>query len=174
MSARPYEMGVCLVNRTQFLNAVAERAGAHRRDVEHVWEHAVAVITDSIKKGDRIRFSGFGTFKQHARKAGWATNPQTREKVKVAARKVPKFLPAKQFKEYVKGELKSLPLAVTKPMALAAGAAKPAAKAAPKKAAPKKKAAAKKAAPKKKVAAKKPAAKKVPAKKPAKKAAKKR
>ena len=173
MSARPNEMGVCLVNRTQFLNAVAERAGAHRRDVEHVWENAVAVITDSIKKGDRIRFTGFGTFKQHARKAGWATNPQTREKVKVAARKVPKFLPAKQFKEYVKGELKSLPLAVTKPMALAAAAAKPAAKAAPKKAAPKK--AAKKAAPKKKVAAKKAAPKKkVAAKKPAKKAAKKR
>lgn len=154
-----------LVNRSQFLNAVSERAGAHRRDVEHVWENALVVIQDSIKKGEKVGIPGFGNFKQRVRKARMAINPRTGEQVKVAAMKLPKFLPAKQFKQYVAGQVKSLPGVATKPMALAAeavGAKKPAAK----KAAAAKKPAAKKKAVPKKTAAKKPAAKKkAPAKK---------
>lgn len=143
------------LSRTKFLNEVAERAGAHRRDVEHVWEHAVAVIQESVKKGQDVSISGFGKFKQRvikARKAGWGTNPFTGEKIKVAARPksaAPKFLPAKGFKEVVAGKAKP-PKPNTKPKALAAEAA-----------APKKTAAAKKKAP----AKRKPAAKKKTAKK---------
>ena len=65
------------------------------------------------------------------------------------AKKAPRFLPAKQFKEYVSGSLKALPRVNTRPQALAADGGK---------AAPKKPAA-KKAAPKKKAAAKKKTAK---------------
>lgn len=160
--------GGALVNRSQFLNAVADKTGAHRRDVEHVWENAVAVIRDAVKKGEDVSITGLGKFKQRvvkARKAGMARNPFTGEQVKVAAKpasKAPKFLPAKQFKEFVGGQLKSWPATTTKPVALA-GAAAPAKKATPK--------AAKKTAPKK--AAKKAVAKK-PAKKTAKKATKRR
>jgi DNA-binding protein HU-beta len=156
------------VNRSQFLNAVAERAGAHKRDVEHVWENALAVIQESVKKGQPVGITGFGKFTQRvrkARKAGMARNPFTGEQVKVAARpalSVPKFTPAKQFKDYVGGAVKTLARPNTRPMALASDDAPKAAK----KAAPKK--AAKKAAPKKKAPAKKVAAKKKPAKKAAK------
>lgn len=156
------ENGGVLVNRSQFLNAVAERTGAHRRDVEHVWENALGVIRDMVKKGEDVSITGFGKFKQRATKArpaGMARNPFTGEMVKVAAKKAskaPKFLPAKPFKEYVGGALKSFPAANTRPMALG-GSAAPAKKAAPKKAAkPAAKKGAKKAAPKK--AAKKTAA----------------
>ena len=169
------------LNRTAFLNAVAERTGAHRRDVEHVWENALSVIQESVKKGQAVGITGFGKFTQRVRKArpaGMARNPFTGEPVKVAARpksSVPKFTPAKQFKEYVAGSVKTLPRPTTRPVALASdgGAAAPK-KAATKKAAPKKKAAAKKAAPKKKAPAKKAAAKRPAARKPAKKAAKRR
>lgn len=161
------------MNRSQFLNAVAEKTGAHRRDVEHVWENAVAVIRESVKKGEDVSISGLGKFKQRvvkARKAGMARNPFTGEQVKVGAKKesrAPKFLPAKQFKEFVGGTLKSWPATTTKPVALAGDTA-PAKKAASK---PAKKAAAKKTT--KKAVAKKPA-KKAAAKKTAKKATKRR
>lgn len=160
------------MNRSQFLNAVADKAKAHRRDVEHVWEAAVAVIGDSMKKGEAVAVSGFGKFSQRVtkpRKAGMAKNPFTGEMVKVSAkpaRKAPKFTPAKPLKEYVSGSAKAMPLKATKPMNL--GGAAPAA---PKKAAPAKKAkpaAKKKAAakPKKKAPARKPVAKKTVARKP--------
>lgn len=147
------------MNRSQFLNTVAERTGAHKRDVEHVWENALAVIADGIKKGQGVSITGFGKFKQRvikARPAGMARNPFTGEQVKVSARPksvAPKFVPAKALKESVAGRAKwTSPN--TRPMALAGAGP---AKAAPKKAAPKKKAAkktAKKAAPKKKAAKK--------------------
>lgn len=160
------------MNRSQFLNAVADKAKAHRRDVEHVWEAAVAVIGDSMKKGEAVAISGFGKFSQRvtkARKAGMAKNPFTGEMVKVAAkpaRKAPKFTAAKPLKEFVSGAAKALPSKATKPMSLSAPSA-PAKKAA----APKKKAAAKKTA--KKAPARKPA-KKTAARKPAKKTARRR
>ena len=145
------------MNRTQFLKTVSERTGAHKRDVEHVWENALAVIRDNIKKGEAVSISGFGKFAQRVRKArpaGMQRNPFTGEMVKVAARPksaVPRFAPAKQFKEYVAGQMKAWPKAATKPMALAAEKPAASAKKATKKAAPKKKAPAKKkAAPKKK------------------------
>ncbi len=148
--------GAVALNRSKFLNSVAERANASRRDVEHVWENALGVIQDAIKKGEDVSITGFGKFKQKvtaARKAGMRKDPFTGEMRHFAARpakKAPRFLPAKQFKEYVGGGLKSLPKANTRPQALAAdgGKAKPAAK---------------------KKTAKKPAAKKS-ARKPAKKA----
>ena len=156
------ENGGVLVNRSQFLNAVADRTGAHRRDVEHVWENALSVIRDMVKKGEDVSISGFGKFKQRAvkaRPAGMARNPFTGEMVKVAAKKAskaPRFLPAKPFKEYVGGAIKSFPGVNTRPMALGATTtAKPAAK----------KSAAKKAA--------KKSVKKTATRKPAKKAAKK-
>jgi DNA-binding protein HU-beta len=141
------------LNRSAFLKEVADRAGAHKRDVEHVWEHALGVIRDNVKKGTAVSITGFGKFGQRVRKArpaGMQRNPFTGEMVKVAARPksaVPRFAPAKQFKEYVGGSLKAWPKASTKPMALAAEKAAPAKKSAKK--APAKKAA-KKAAPKKK------------------------
>lgn len=147
------------MNRSQFLKTVAERADAHKRDVEHVWEHALATIQDSIKKGEKVSITGFGIFKQRVRKAGKRKNPQTGETIKVAAAKLPKFLPAKPFKEYVSGTVKSLPAITTKPLALAAQAVAAAKTAAPKKAAAAKKPAVTKAAAPKKVAAKAPAKK---------------
>lgn len=164
------------MNRSQFLNAVADKAKAHRRDVEHVWEAAVAVIGDSMKKGEAVAISGFGKFSQRvtkARKAGMAKNPFTGEMVKVAAkpaRKAPKFTPAKPLKEFVAGASKSLPSKATKPMSLGGTAA-------PKAAAPAKKTAAKKTTAKKaakKAPARKPAAKKTTARKPAKKTTRRR
>ena len=134
------------LNRSKFLNSVSERAGASRRDVEHVWEHALGVIQDAIKKGEDVSITGFGKFKQKvtaARKAGLRKDPFTGEMRHFAARpakKAPRFLPAKQFKEYVGGGLKSLPKLNTRPQALAVegGKAKPAAKKSAKKAGAKK------------------------------------
>ena len=134
------------LNRSKFLNSVAERANASRRDVEHVWENALGVIQDAIKKGEDVSITGFGKFKQKvtaARKAGMRKDPFTGEMRHFAARpakKAPRFLPAKQFKEYVGGGIKSLPKLNTRPQALATEGAKtkPTAKKSAKKATAKK------------------------------------
>jgi len=45
---------------------------------------------------------GFGTFKVDKRKARKGINPQTGEKIKIKARKVPKFVEGKALKDAVK------------------------------------------------------------------------
>lgn len=127
------------LNRSQLLKQVSERTGMARKEVEQVYEHTVRTIQDAVKSGRKVALTGFGRFQQRvqaARKAGMGKNPFTGETIKIAARperRLPKFLPAKQFKEYVSGSLKLPALPASKPAAKA-----PAKKAAPKKAAAKK------------------------------------
>jgi DNA-binding protein HU-beta len=118
------------LNRSQLLKTVSERTGMARKEVEQVYEHTLRTIQDAVKRGEKVALTGFGRFTQRvqaARKAGMGKNPFTGEEIRIAARperKLPRFAPAKQFKEYVSGAAK-LP-------------ALPAAKPAPKKAAAKK------------------------------------
>ena len=48
-----------------------------------------------------VALVGFGTFKQVARAARTGFNPQAGEKIKIAAQKVPKFVPGAAFKAAV-------------------------------------------------------------------------
>ena len=109
------------LNRSQLLKTVSERTGMARKEVEQVYEHTVRTIQDAVKSGRKVALTGFGRFTQRvqaSRKAGMGKNPFTGETVKIAARperRLPRFSPAKQFKEYVSGSMKlpALPTAKT-------------------------------------------------------------
>ncbi|MFY9586238.1 MAG: HU family DNA-binding protein [Actinomycetota bacterium] len=128
------------LNRSALLKQVSERTGMARKEVEQVYEHTLRTIQDAVKKGEKVALTGFGRFTQRvqaARKAGMGKNPFTGETIKIAARperRLPRFSPAKQFKEYVSGQAKLPALQAAKP-----AAKKPAAKKAAKKAPAKRK-----------------------------------
>ena len=125
------------LNRSQLLKDVAEKTGMARREVEQVYEHTLHSIQDAVRAGKKVSLSGFGKFSQRvraARKAGMGKNPFTGETIQVAARpalKLPKFTPAKQFKDVVSGAAKLAP--ATKAAPKKAAAKKPAKKSAAKK-----------------------------------------
>ena len=125
------------LNRSALLKQVSEKTGMARKEVEQVYEHTLRTIQDSVRRGEKVALTGFGRFTQRvraARKAGEQRNPFTGEMVKVAARpaqKLPRFAPAKQFKEYVSGMGKLPPPPATKPAAKKTAAKKTAAKKAP-------------------------------------------
>jgi DNA-binding protein HU-beta len=58
-------------------------------------------IIGTLKKGGEVSIAGFGIFSVKSRAARMARNPKTGEQVKVAAKKVPKFRPAKGLKDAV-------------------------------------------------------------------------
>jgi DNA-binding protein HU-beta len=141
------------VNRSQLLNAFAERNDMSRKEADAVVTSLLDLITETVSRGEDVALSGFAKFRRIDRPARMARNPATGEQVKVAAKRVARITPLKAFKDAV----------------LSGKAPKKApAKKAPAKKAPAKKAAVKKA-PAKKAPAKKTAAKKAPARKPAKK-----
>lgn len=59
-------------------------------------------IVETLKSGQEVAIAGFGVFKVKDRKARTARNPKTGAPVQVPASKVPKFRPAKPFKEAIK------------------------------------------------------------------------
>ena len=58
-------------------------------------------IIASVKKGVPVQLVGFGTFKQVSRAARKGYNPQSQKSIKIAATKVPKFVPGTAFKAAV-------------------------------------------------------------------------
>ena len=62
----------------------------------------VDVVTDALKKGEDVQFTGFGKFYVQQREARQGINPQTKDKIKIPATKVPKFSAGLALKSAVK------------------------------------------------------------------------
>ena len=157
------------MNKSQFIDALAERYDGNRKAASHALDSVLDTITRQVAKGEKVAITGFGSFEKAVRNARWVRNPQTGARIKTKKKSVPKFTAGADLKNVISGA-KKLP-AVKKAAAPAKKAAAPAKAAAKKAVATAKKAAPAKKAPAKKAPAKKAPAKKAPAKKaPAKKA----
>lgn len=132
------------MNKQELISAVAEKTGLTKVQSEAALSTIVETISGTIASGGQVALIGFGTFKSVKRNARSGKNPRTGEKIKIAARVLPKFDPGKSLKERVNNTKKSSAKATAVKAAPAKAAAKPAAKAAPAKAAAKPAAKAKK------------------------------
>jgi DNA-binding protein HU-beta len=59
-------------------------------------------IRDSLKRGEKVVITGFGTFSVRKRAARPGRNPKTGEKITIQARKAPGFTPGKTLKKAVR------------------------------------------------------------------------
>jgi nucleoid DNA-binding protein len=59
------------------------------------------VVTEALKAGEEVQITGFGKFSVRERKAREGTNPQTGQKMKIRAQKVPAFSAGNALKEAV-------------------------------------------------------------------------
>ena len=60
------------------------------------------MIEETLKRGGEVSFTGFGKFSVSKRSAREGVNPQTGEKINIAARNVPKFSAGSALKKAVK------------------------------------------------------------------------
>jgi len=137
------------MNKVDLVRSALERVEISRKDAVALVDGLFEDIQDAVVSGEPVKIPGFGQFKVRDRAARIARNPATGQPVKVPAKRVFKFLPAKALKE-----------AVMSKRGARAGAGRKTAK----KAAPRKKAAAKKSGARK-TAGRKPAARKAAARK---------
>ena len=61
----------------------------------------VDVVTEEMKKGEKVQLVGFGTFEVSERAAREGRNPQTGKTMKIEACKAPKFKAGKALKDAV-------------------------------------------------------------------------
>lgn len=90
------------MTKAQFAARLAEKMKVTKAEAGRIVDEVTGLVSNTLKRGDRVRFPGFGTFRVLKRKARIARNPQTGEPVKVPARTVPRFTPAKELKQAVK------------------------------------------------------------------------
>lgn len=93
------------MNKAELIGAVSKQVG-DQRTAEAAVEAIIDAITRAVVAGDRVSISDFGVFEKRARAARTARNPATGASVNVAATAVPKFRPAKHFKQVVSGAAK--------------------------------------------------------------------
>lgn len=89
------------MTKADLIAAVAEKSGFSRKDSEKALNAVIASITDALTSGDKVQIVGFGTFEVRERAAKEATNPRTKEKIKVPAKKAPAFKAGKALKDAV-------------------------------------------------------------------------
>ena len=89
------------MNKSELINAVAEKAALSKKDSEAAVTAALDAITAALADGDEVRLVGFGTFEVKEREARMGRNPKTKEPIPIAASKVPTFKPGKAFKDAV-------------------------------------------------------------------------
>ena len=86
------------MNKTELVAAVAEQADISKKDAEKAF---VDVVTEEMKKGEKVQLVGFGTFEVSERAAREGRNPQTGKTMKIEACKAPKFKAGKALKDAV-------------------------------------------------------------------------
>ena len=89
------------MNRTELIERIAEEAGVTTSEAQGHFGAFERVVTETLKGGEEVRITGFGKFSVKERKAREGRNPQTGEKMKIAASRVPAFSAGNAFKQAV-------------------------------------------------------------------------
>ena len=91
------------MTKADLVSHVAKKADITKKAATSALDAIVGAVHDSLKKnGGSIRISDLGTFKVSQRKARAGVNPQTGQKIKIPAMKVPRFSASKALREAVK------------------------------------------------------------------------
>ena len=90
-----------MANKSDLVDTIAEKASLSRKDAEQILDATLDFVAQTLKKGDKLTISGFGTFSVSARAARTGRNPQTGEAIQISASKNPRFKPGKALKDTI-------------------------------------------------------------------------
>ena len=89
------------MNKTDFVNAVADQAELTKTDAGRAIDAMVEVIKKALKKGDSVSLVGFGTYTVRKRAARTGRNPRTGQTIKIKASKAAAFKAGKALKDAI-------------------------------------------------------------------------
>ena len=91
------------MTKQEFVDQVASSADLSKADADRAVNAVLETIQDSLKRGSEVNFTGFGKFTVAERGARQGVNPQTGQRIQIAASRVPRFSAGSQLKKAVKG-----------------------------------------------------------------------
>ncbi len=90
------------MNKAKLIEAMAKATKQSKATCKEALEAVLSAISGALKQGKQVVLTGFGTFSVMKRKSRVGINPVTRQKMTIAAKKVPKFKPGKALKAMIK------------------------------------------------------------------------
>jgi DNA-binding protein HU-beta len=90
------------MTKRELVSELAVKTGNSKREVEKLMDTMVELITEKIKKGEKVSITSFGTFYlgQIAKRRG--RDPQTGKEITIPNMKLPRFRAGKGLKEEVR------------------------------------------------------------------------
>ena len=90
------------MTKQEFVDRVSQKSGLSRRDASAAVDAFLDAITESLRGGEEVSFTGFGKFSTQDRAARQGVNPRNpSERVNIPASRVPKFSAGSQLKQVV-------------------------------------------------------------------------
>jgi DNA-binding protein HU-beta len=91
-----------IVTKSEFVDQVADRSGLGKSEADKAVNAVLDTIEEVLTRGGEVSFTGFGKFSVADRGARQGVNPQTGEKIQIAASRVPRFSAGSALKKAVK------------------------------------------------------------------------
>ncbi|QHJ85102.1 MAG: hypothetical protein [Bacteriophage sp.] len=90
------------MTKQEIISAVSEKTEGTKKEAAIYVNAVLDSITEALADGEKVQFTGFGTFDISHRAEREGRNPQTGETITIAAVDVPKFKAGKALKDAVK------------------------------------------------------------------------
>ena len=90
------------VTKKELIELVAKKGNLTNKAAKESVKVFLNGIRDSLKRGEKVVITGFGTFSVRDRKARKGRNPKTGEAITISARKAPGFTPGKSLKKSIR------------------------------------------------------------------------
>ena len=90
------------MNKTELTYAIAEKGNLTKAQAKAALEATLMTITEQLAEGNKVALIGFGTFDVTEKAARKGINPQTKQVIEIAARKVVKFKAGAELNDVVK------------------------------------------------------------------------
>jgi len=89
------------MKKKELIERIAEKADVPKSEAQKHFEAFEEVVTEALKAGEEVQITGFGKFSVKERRAREGRNPQTGQKMKIAAQKGSSFSAGNALKEAI-------------------------------------------------------------------------
>lgn len=90
------------MNKSELINALSEETAFSKKDVSRVLDSFTRIVERTLKRGEKVAMTGFGSFWISKRPARNGINPATKQRIKLPEVNVPRFKAGKNLRECVR------------------------------------------------------------------------
>ena len=89
------------MTKADLVDLIYERVGSSKKEAGEVVELVFGIIRESLRRGEKVKISGFGSFLVNHKRARRGRNPQTGAPITIEPRRVLSFKPSQVLKHSV-------------------------------------------------------------------------